>query len=173
MKSVYIADIDNESRSVVVESKSNGTYSVTIEGGETMEIDALQVGRQEYHVLHQGRGHSFLVEGSTPEIVVYRNSEPISVRLLDERQAARLAASGGAPGRSVDGTIAITAPMPGQVVKRLVQEGDQVTAGQGVIVVEAMKMENELKSTVDGQVKAIKVEEGANVEAGECLVVIE
>jgi biotin carboxyl carrier protein len=63
--------------------------------------------------------------------------------------------------------------MPGKVVKLLVASGQEVSAGQGVIVIEAMKMENELKATGPGVVKEIKVQEGAGVAGGEVLVVIE
>jgi biotin carboxyl carrier protein len=67
----------------------------------------------------------------------------------------------------------LTSPMPGKVVKLLVGEGQEVGAGQGVIVVEAMKMENELKSAVAGKVKEIFVEEGQVVESGAKLLLVE
>jgi len=63
--------------------------------------------------------------------------------------------------------------MPGRVVRILVQPGDEVAARQGVVVVEAMKMENELRSPKAGRVKDVAVAEGASVEAGRVLVVIE
>ena len=62
--------------------------------------------------------------------------------------------------------------MPGKVVKVLVAVGDEVKSGQGVVVVEAMKMENELKSPKDGKVKAVAVKEGQAVEAGQSLVTL-
>jgi biotin carboxyl carrier protein len=67
----------------------------------------------------------------------------------------------------------VLAPMPGRVVRLLVMPGDEVTAGQGLVVVEAMKMENELTSPKAGRVKAIDVGEGASIESGRLLVVIE
>ena len=63
--------------------------------------------------------------------------------------------------------------MPGKVVRRLVDVGDEVVAKQGVIVVEAMKMENEIAAVHDGTVSAFEVEDGQSVEAGTVLVVIE
>ena len=63
--------------------------------------------------------------------------------------------------------------MPGKIVKVLVKPGDHVTARQGLIVIEAMKMENELRAARDGQVKDILVAEGDLVEAGRLLTVIE
>jgi biotin carboxyl carrier protein len=63
--------------------------------------------------------------------------------------------------------------MPGRVVRVLVQAGDEVTARQGVVVVEAMKMENELRSPKAGRVKEVAVAAGTSVEAGRTLLVIE
>lgn len=86
---------------------------------------------------------------------------------------------GGAPGRrqdsgaSAQGPRQITAPMPGKVVRLLVQRGHTVAASQGVVVVEAMKMENELRAPRAGTVAEVKVAEGASVDAGTVLVVIE
>jgi len=70
------------------------------------------------------------------------------------------------------GASSIKAPMPGRVVRVLVAVGDRVTAEQGVVVVEAMKMENELRSSRDGTVKEIRVGVGAAVDTGAVLVVI-
>jgi biotin carboxyl carrier protein len=63
--------------------------------------------------------------------------------------------------------------MPGKVVKMLVKPGDEVKARQGLVVVEAMKMENEIRSPKDGRVADVLVTEGASVEAGRLLVVVE
>jgi biotin carboxyl carrier protein len=89
--------------------------------------------------------------------------------VVDGRRA--LAASGG--GAEVEGEQRILAPMPGRVVRVLVTPGDQVAARQGLVVVEAMKMENELTSPKAGRVKDVQVEPGMPVDAGRVLVVIE
>jgi len=74
---------------------------------------------------------------------------------------------------TASGLQRLTAPMPGRVVRILVREGDQVEARQGLVVVEAMKMENELAATRAGRVKEIAITEGASVESGRLLVVVE
>lgn len=79
----------------------------------------------------------------------------------------------GHAGDASQGPHDILAPMPGKVVRILVQEGDDVEAQQSVVVVEAMKMENELTTSCAGTVKQIPVSEGASVGAGTVLVVIE
>ena len=67
----------------------------------------------------------------------------------------------------------ITAPMPGRVIRVLVEPGQEVAAGEGLIVVEAMKMQNEMKAPRAGRVASVKAEAGATVSAGDILVVIE
>jgi biotin carboxyl carrier protein len=71
------------------------------------------------------------------------------------------------------GEQAVTAPMPGRVVRVLVGAGDDVAVRQGLVVVEAMKMENELRSPKAGRVKEVSVTAGTSVEAGRILLVIE
>jgi biotin carboxyl carrier protein len=71
------------------------------------------------------------------------------------------------------GVQRVVAPMPGRVVRVLVQPGDEVALRQGLVVVEAMKMENELRAPKAGRVKEVAVAEGASVEAGRLLVVVE
>ncbi|MCY4042210.1 MAG: hypothetical protein OXF45_00115 [Candidatus Dadabacteria bacterium] len=71
------------------------------------------------------------------------------------------------------GGLQISSPMPSRVVKILKNEGDAVESGEGVIVVEAMKMESELKASVSGKIKEIKVSEGDAVDGGAVLVVLE
>jgi biotin carboxyl carrier protein len=76
-------------------------------------------------------------------------------------------------GASEQGVKKITAPMPGKVVRILATVGDQVEAGQSVVVIEAMKMQNELKAPKSGVIKKIIVAEGAAVEAGQALAEVE
>ncbi|HEX8696058.1 MAG TPA: biotin/lipoyl-containing protein [Longimicrobium sp.] len=92
------------------------------------------------------------------------------VEAVDERTRAIREMTGGAD-TEADRTVA--APMPGLVVKIEVEVGQQVKAGQGVIVVEAMKMENELKAPADGVVAKILVQERQTVEKGAPLIVLE
>ena len=81
-------------------------------------------------------------------------------------------ASGGGVS-AAEGVQRVKAPMPGRVVRILVKPGDEVAVRQGLVVVEAMKMENELGSPKAGRIKEVAVTEGASVEAGRLLVVIE
>jgi biotin carboxyl carrier protein len=86
--------------------------------------------------------------------------------------AGRFGRGGAASDQVASGPRRIVAPMPGRVVKVLVKPGDTVDARQGLVVVEAMKMENELRAPGAGTVTEVKVTEGASVEANSVLVVI-
>ena len=96
-------------------------------------------------------------------------SDEIEVRISDPK---RLRGS-SVNGEQADGLAEIRTAMPGKVVRILVSAGDVVKKGDGVIVVEAMKMQNEMKSPKDGTVSECRVAENDNVGAGEVLVVIE
>ena len=87
------------------------------------------------------------------------------------RQGAPSALRKGQPG--VSGPQRVTAPMPGKIVRLLVKTGDQVKARQGLVVVEAMKMENELRAARDGRVREVSVAEGQSVDAGAVLLVVD
>ena len=79
----------------------------------------------------------------------------------------------GSDGRAADGTAEIKTSMPGKVVRVLIKEGDEVLRDDGILVVEAMKMQNEMKSPKDGTVTEIRFSEGETVNAGDVLAIIE
>ena len=93
------------------------------------------------------------------------------VEALDERTRAIRALSGA--GKEASGPAPLVAPMPGMIVRISVAVGDSVQAGQGLIVMEAMKMENELRASTAGTVKAILAREGTAVEKGALLLELE
>ena len=101
------------------------------------------------------------------ELLVGLEGRTIRVNVNGRRSAH---AEAGAHGH---GQVSIAAPMPGRVVRVLVEPGDEIAALQGVVVVEAMKMENELKAPRAGRVKEVSVTAGMSVEAGRILAVIE
>ena len=111
-------------------------------------------------------GASFEIRVTADRIEV--DGHPVRYVTEDLRQWKRSSALAGAGGRAN-----ITAPMPGKVVRILVAVGDMVTAGQGIVVIEAMKMQNELKSPVDGVVSRLAVTENEGVAAGTVLAVVE
>ena len=152
-----------------VEGLGDGRYAVTLDG-RTFELESL--------VLPQG-GVSMIVEGQSFSVEFEERGDEVSVSLrgqltrfdvADERKLRLRAATSGF---TVEGRQTVTAPMPGKIVKIFVKVGEVVTEGQGLVVVEAMKMENELKSPKAGTIKEIVTKEGATVENGAPLVVVE
>jgi biotin carboxyl carrier protein len=162
-----------EPKEVTVEHSGNGTARVSLDG-RSIQLDAHRVSEREYHFLVEDRSYNLLLGGTPPKLEAFLDGRRVPIELLDESQVARRAAAAttGA-GHGSSGALAVRAPMPGKVVKCLVSLGDEVVSGQGIVVVEAMKMENELRTPRGGVVKAIKVEEGQTVEMGVDLVLIE
>jgi biotin carboxyl carrier protein len=124
------------------------------------EIISMLVGNQSYEVKR---------DLSSTELQVIVDEERFTADVRDPRSLKARRAKAGAS----EGPKKITAPMPGKVVRIISPEGTAVEAGQGVIVIEAMKMQNELKSPKKGVVKKIMAAEGATVNAGDALAVVE
>jgi pyruvate carboxylase subunit B len=124
-----------------------------------------------WSLVPEGGGPQALVDvdGAAPDLTITVDNRSVPLKL----QTARAKVAGRAAPPPKAGPSAVQSPMPGKVVKVLVGVGDEVKSGQGVVVVEAMKMENELKSPKDGKVKAVAVKEGQAVEAGQSLVTLE
>jgi len=135
-----------------------------------MEVDAAFTARDVVSILLSGKAYEVKREralsGETHMIV---GSARYSSEVQDPRSLKTRRSHGGAG----EGPQKLMAPMPGKVVRILVSEKDEVEAGQGIIVVEAMKMQNELKSPKKGVVSKVIAAEGATVNAGDPLMVIE
>ena len=125
-----------------------------------------------YLLVHDGRVFNGHVDGGAqagqPLQVVIGTSN-YAVTITDPK---RLRGSGNT-GAHADGVVRIVAPMPGKVVRVLVEKGQQIDAGAGVVVVEAMKMQNELKSPKAGLVVTLSAAAGTTVNAGDVLAVVE
>jgi len=120
-----------------------------------------------YSILLDGRSYDAFVEESPSGLVVWIEGQRFEVAVHDPRRWSRNSARHGG-----EGVQTITSPMPGKVVRVLVSPGDAVEAGQGVIVVEAMKMQNEMKANRAGTVLSLPAKEGATVTAGDVLATI-
>jgi biotin carboxyl carrier protein len=121
-----------------------------------------------YSVLLDGRSYDAFVEDTPSGLVVTIEGHRFELDIRDPRRWSRKTAGGGS-----DAVQAILSPMPGKVIRVLAAPGDEVLPGQGIVVVEAMKMQNELKSNRKGRVLSVPAQEGATVTAGELLATIE
>ena len=148
-------------------NRANGRWSCLIDGRE-IEVDAV-FARPDVLSLRIGNlAYEVKSERVANEFHVWVGSARFAAEVRDPRSLRGRARSGDdrAPRK-------IVAPMPGKVVRLLVREGDQVEAGAGVAVVEAMKMQNEIKSPKRGTVQRILVGESAAVNAGDVLAIVE
>jgi biotin carboxyl carrier protein len=168
-------EVNGEIRSVRVESlgaagEPGGRFRLWIGDGEPIEVDCRrtdlglailypQTGRTVDAAVVDRGGGDWLVQ--LPHVGI--------VAAVDGRRFK----AGRAADAAASGEQRITAPMPGRIVRVLVQPGDEVAARQGLIVIEAMKMENELTSQRAGRVREVAVAEGVSVEAGRLLVIVE
>lgn len=173
---IFEVEIDGAARTVAVESDAPGRYRVVIDGaahqvraeragefGLSLGIassggDASNPGREVQIAPGAGKG----------ELLVTLGGRTVPVVVNGRGRTRGAPAEAGRAGRQP-----VVAPMPGRVVRVLVNPGDHVAPRQGVVVVEAMKMENELRSPKGGTVREVTVTPGTSVEAGRVLVVIE
>ena len=161
-------DIDGERKEISV-TREGGRVRATV-GGNEYDLEASEPESNVYLLKSGTRVLEFTVlarpDGS---FSVTTASGGFDVAVINPRKLGGGAAAGGI----ADGIVEIRTQMPGKVVRVLVAEGDEVAAGDGVIVVEAMKMQNEMKSPKDGVVRELRADEGKTVNAGDVLVVIE
>lgn len=127
-----------------------------------------RIGRGATSVRVDSRTVELWLESDPPDVGVIADGKRFFAKVESERMRIRAASK---PKSGGEGTV--RSPMPGRVVRILVKEGDEVTEGAAVVVVEAMKMENELGAARAGKVKTICVTPGATVESGAALIEIE
>ena len=137
--------------------------------GRQVDVDAVKVG-QAWSLLIGRRSYEVSVAERGPgELTVHVNGRAVTVRGGLQRFGVRRDVTDGVE----QGPKRVVAPMPGRIAKVLVRVGDAVAARQGLVVVEAMKMENELRSPRAGRVTEVRASEGALVEANAVLIVLE
>jgi biotin carboxyl carrier protein len=138
--------------------------------GRTFHADSLTVSGGVTSMRVDGQMLDLWMEGAPPDVGVIAGGRRFYAKAESERMRALAAAAGGKAGGKGDGVV--TSPMPGRVLKVLVEEGETVAAGAPLVVVEAMKMENELFAEQGGTVAKVFVTPGTNVEGGAKLVEI-
>jgi biotin carboxyl carrier protein len=149
--------------------KVDGKDRVWRIGAREMTVDPDSSMDGALSLLIDGRSYEVRRTQIAGETVIEIDGDRFTVDVRDPRS---LKGRRGA-GASGEGPKKITAPMPGKVVRIIAQAGSEVEAGDGVIVIEAMKMQNELKSPKAGKVTKIAVAEGATVNPGETLAIVE
>ena len=165
----YEIGVQGRVRQVAVH-RADGAFDVSVDG-RTWRVDAARIDAQSMSlILHPGAKSydvGFARDAATGLLSVRVGATHVAVALNGRRRA------GEDRGHAASGPQRITAPMPGKVVRIPARAGDAVRARQTILVIEAMKMENELKAGRDGVVGELHVREGESVEAGALLAVIQ
>ena len=165
----YVVQLNDERKPVTLGPEGVSYEDATPLHAELSDIEGspvrmVKIGTRVYRVVvqrHQGRGRYTL----------WTDGYRFEVEALDERTRAIRDLSAASAGPV--GPAPVRAPMPGLIIRVNVKAGDKVQAGQGIVVMEAMKMENELRAAAAGTVKSVEVVPGTAVEKGALLVALE
>ena len=154
---------------IVELARQDGAWKVSLDGN-IIDVNAVEVAPNTFSILLKGESHQIriapLPDGS---LTVHTGLAEYHAEVIDPRSwRGRRHGALEAEGRQQ-----IAAPMPGKVVRLLVKAGDAVEAGQGLLVVEAMKMQNEIRSPKSGKIEKLFATEGQAVNAGEVLLWVE
>ncbi len=165
-----IYDVQIEGRQFRVELvRQDGRLLCRLDGHREIALDAIFPERDILSLLVEGHSFEIKREFAGSELHLVLAEERFRAEVRDPRSfRGRRAAAG-----TQDGPRKLIAPMPGKVVRVLAAKNSTVDAGQGILVVEAMKMQNELKSPKAGVVQKILVAEGAAVNAGDVLAIVD
>jgi len=148
--------------------KAGGGWQCRLDG-QPVHIDAVIPRRDVLSLLVDGHAYEIKREQTATDLHMWVGSSRFAVELRDPRSLRSRQQAGG----DEKGPRKVVAPMPGRIVRLLVAENSQVEAGQGIVVVEAMKMQNEIKSPKKGVVKKMLATPGAAVNPGDVLAVVE
>lgn len=165
----FVAKLGDQNYTVEIEETGKSVYRVSVDGNEFL-VDGKKTGRTNYSLIVDSRSFEIEVDNTDDEYRVLVDGRNYRIHLVDER---RMRVGSAQSGLELQGRQSISVPMPGKVVAVLVGEGDSVEKGQGLVIVEAMKMENEVRSPISGSVIEIKVKPGDTVEGGAVLLVVE
>lgn len=173
MRTELVATVNGRDLALSIES-TDGRWTLSLDG-RAIEVDAVRLGNGLWSILADGR--SLVVDlapvgrdPDTPRDAV-AGGHALSIQ-LESARARELRALGNRGGAARRGEK-LRAPIAGKVVKLHVEVGSEVAAGDPIVVLEAMKMENELRASRGGTVKSIKVSPGDSVETSQLLVIIE
>jgi biotin carboxyl carrier protein len=159
-------ELGGQTRTVEV-ARANGRMTCSIDG-TALDADAIEITPGMYSILIDGQSFEARVAPEPGRLSIQVAQQEYSVKIQDARSWPGKRGGGSA----FQGRQQVVAPMPGKIVRVLAKAGERIEAGQGLVVVEAMKMQNEVRSPKSGQVERILVGEGQSVNAGEVLAVV-
>ncbi|MBD3170132.1 MAG: biotin/lipoyl-binding protein [candidate division Zixibacteria bacterium] len=165
----YYVEIEGKELAINV-AREGDKYIIQNDEHDT-SVDLFKVGDGFYSLIMEGKQYDLYISNKDGSPLIDTGQRAFSARVMNDREKAitKFAAEAAVGGALPD----LKAPMPGLVVKVLVEAGREVKKGDGLVIVEAMKMENELKSAGEGTVKEIKVNAGQAVDKDAVLVTFE
>ncbi len=159
----------NNARRIIELERDADRWRISLDG-EPIDADAIEISPNIFSILLNGKSHEVRVTLTpTGALTLQTAHREFTAEVIDPR-AWRGRRHGAL---EAEGRQQIVAPMPGKIIRVLVQAGEKVQAGQGLLVVEAMKMQNEIRSPKSGTVERLLVKEGQPVNAGEALAWID
>ena len=159
----YVAVIGSERYEIEIDN--DGQILVN---GERRDVDFLNLGGSLYSIITENKSLEAVIDDDESKIAVMMNGQLFETQVLDERAMLLVQRRGGLS----SGSGEVNAPMPGLIVLVAVAVGDAVKQGDTLIILESMKMQNELRSPIAGAVKSIHAAAGQAVDKGDLLVEI-
>jgi biotin carboxyl carrier protein len=161
-------EIELDGKTRTVELNRIGDRTQCILDGRPVEADVVEVSPSVYSILIDGQSFEARVESAATGLRVIVGGREYAAAVRNPRQWRRHRGVAA----EAEGRQQAIAPMPGKVVRVLVKAGDAVEAGQGLVVIEAMKMQNEVRSPKRGTIERLLVSEGQTINAGEVLAIV-
>jgi len=159
----------NNTRRVVELERDAERWRISLDG-KVVDADAVEIAPNIFSILLDGKSHEIRVASTSSGTLTLQTGRHEFTAEVTDPRAWRGRRHGAL---EAEGRQQILAPMPGKIVRVLVQAGEKVETGQGLLVVEAMKMQNEIRSPKSGTVERLLVKEGQPVNAGEILAWID
>jgi biotin carboxyl carrier protein len=159
----YVTMLNGEQYEVEIDK--NGNISVN---GNPHDVDFMDLGSSLYSIISNNKSVELVIEDDGGNVSVQMGGRLYEAQVLDERALLLAQRRGGLGSTSGE----VTAPMPGLIVALQVNEGDTVTKGQTVVILESMKMQNELKASIDGVVTGVSTSAGKSVDKNDLLLTI-
>lgn len=150
-------------------SRTNSTYSLTI-NDKTFSVNSVRTGQQSFSLLVEGKSYEVGLEKQEHRYSIYFYNDTVYLDLYEARKFKATALGK----KSISaGPLTIVAPMPGKIMKIIAQENKAIAEGDPLLIMEAMKMQNELKAPRAGKVRQIHIQEGDAVSAQQILITME
>ena len=161
---MYIVKVDDKEYRIDLEKEARG-FKVSLDGN-SMKVEVVESSPSHLSLIVKNKIYDIILQDANTISV---DGESYNVKVEDERLQELKKLKGE---DELTEEVTVTASMPGLIIKIEVKEGDKVKAGQGLAIIEAMKMQNEVKAPKDGTIKQILVKKGMTVNGGDALLII-